>query len=357
MAATEAFKDVLDYISRSNLNFSIYQTPFSAQLSLKKSYAKYFTEDRENLAIQEVTKNNSYDKLEKEFKELIIKLKDCEIENKRLLSILQEKASVIENLEHGCSNLEDIVRADKKKMKKERQKIEKKIVQQKEPLVKLEASSEEENECLIPDISTSNKFGTLAKLNDKKIKTYSSEKLKDLTVCINLSCEFPPSETVSSSVQTVENIYEIKETQTSCFDVLSYSCFYCENTINSEIELNSHRRLNHERFLDETNLECEKCKAVCRDSRDLNMHNEKFHSWNIPPNHAPSPSYPPSFLFQTSIPCYTCGEKLANKVEERKHYDVTHPEMKLYWCEVCLTNFERERGLKSHMRNFHQDFS
>ena len=137
-------------------------------------------------------------------------------------------------------------------------------------------------------------------------------------MCVNLSCEVPSKEYVSSSVQTVENSYEIEETQTSCFDVLSYSCFHCEKSTNSESELNSHRREHHERFLDETNLvlECEICKAVCRDSRDLKMHIDNYHGWKIP-----------------------------------------HPEMKLYWCDVCLTNFERERCLKSHKRNYHQNFS
>ena len=131
------------------------------------------------MTIQKDTKNKSYDKLEKEIKELSMKHKDCELENRRLQSILKEKESIIDNLEHRCSNLEDTVRADKKKMKTERQKIEKKIIEQKEPLVKIEASSEDENECHIPDISTSNKFGTLANMNDKKIKNYSSEKSKD----------------------------------------------------------------------------------------------------------------------------------------------------------------------------------
>ena len=57
-----------------------------------------------------------------------------------------------------------------KKLSELWQKVEKKIAEQKESLVKLEAGSEDENECLIPDISKSNKFGTLAKLSDKKIK-------------------------------------------------------------------------------------------------------------------------------------------------------------------------------------------
>ena len=44
MAATSRFEDVLNFISNSKLNFAIYKTPFSAQISLKNSFAKYFKE-------------------------------------------------------------------------------------------------------------------------------------------------------------------------------------------------------------------------------------------------------------------------------------------------------------------------
>ena len=40
MHATEAFKQILDKIQSSNLNFQIQVSPFSAQISLKKSLVK-----------------------------------------------------------------------------------------------------------------------------------------------------------------------------------------------------------------------------------------------------------------------------------------------------------------------------
>ena len=46
MAAENTFEDVLSYVAKSKLNFSIYRTPFSAQLSLKKTFAKHFNEDK-----------------------------------------------------------------------------------------------------------------------------------------------------------------------------------------------------------------------------------------------------------------------------------------------------------------------
>ena len=49
-AAKSKFEEVLDYITDSKLNFFIQRTPFSAQISLKKSFAVYFkdTKNSEN---------------------------------------------------------------------------------------------------------------------------------------------------------------------------------------------------------------------------------------------------------------------------------------------------------------------
>ena len=53
MAPDQAFQDVLSYVEKSRLNFSIYRTPFSAQLSLKKSFAKHFQEDKGETVVKQ----------------------------------------------------------------------------------------------------------------------------------------------------------------------------------------------------------------------------------------------------------------------------------------------------------------
>jgi hypothetical protein len=54
MAATSKFENVLNFISNSKLNFSIYKTPFSAQIFLK-----YFDENEDLVNVtSELAKNN-----------------------------------------------------------------------------------------------------------------------------------------------------------------------------------------------------------------------------------------------------------------------------------------------------------
>ena len=48
MAANIAFESVLNSVRNSKLNFSIFLTPFSAQLSLKKTFAKHFSDESTN---------------------------------------------------------------------------------------------------------------------------------------------------------------------------------------------------------------------------------------------------------------------------------------------------------------------
>ena len=66
--------------------------------------------------------------------------------------------------------------------------------------------------------------------------------------------------------------------------------------------------------------------------------------------------YPPPFTLPTDAPCYTCSERFQNKIELRRHYDESHPDIILFWCDVCLTNFGSDRGLQSHMRNTLKDY-
>ena len=44
MAAEKVFREVINFIVESKLNHSIYLTPFSAQLSVKKSFSKHYVE-------------------------------------------------------------------------------------------------------------------------------------------------------------------------------------------------------------------------------------------------------------------------------------------------------------------------
>ena len=77
MAAELTFKNVLTHITKSGLNFSIYLTPFSAQLSLKKSFAKkFYQETVDEVVIEENLVHSLEDKVE----QLESRLKEIESE-------------------------------------------------------------------------------------------------------------------------------------------------------------------------------------------------------------------------------------------------------------------------------------
>ena len=205
------------------------------------------------------------------------------------------------------------------------------------------------------------------------------------------------------SVQTVHKEFNNVDTQTKADEFFPHTCFYCEKEINSKKELANHSEMCHETVLNTSSQVQHKCDRGSENllhSSELKMHvkNERdiceltkkvvafsekdpeqpiifpqtsftspppqFPPPQFPPTHFPPtnfhrPSFPPLNPFPPSISCYTCGNgKLYNsKIDLKKHYDESHPELILFWCEVCFTNFASERGLKSHMRNSHKNFS
>ena len=84
MAADKAFESVINFVSSSKLNFSIYRNPFSAQLSLKKTFAKHFSDESTNSGdIQ----NEEKDSRQVEIKQLEDHLKDKIRKNINLKSL------------------------------------------------------------------------------------------------------------------------------------------------------------------------------------------------------------------------------------------------------------------------------
>ena len=399
MAAEEAFKNVLKCVANSKLNFSIYQTPFSAQLSLKMSFANYSQKDDSVQLVE--TENKKVDVLQLKIKQLETKLQTSEIDNGHLLNIIQKNKEIIENLETKGKNLEVSLKSEKKKVKKERQKAEKEAFD-----IKADATDEEEFGQSISDIATFNKYDVLTKISDQsEIACTACEtrnvSMNDLSVCTKLGFDIFATEKLDISVQTVHKDFKSVDTQTNDDEVFPHTCFYCEKDINSKKELASHSEMCHETLLNissQVKHKCDKGSANLLHSSELKMHvkNERgiceltkkvvafskkdpeqpilfpqtsfppplfpppqFPPTQFPPTHFPQPSFPPLYSFPPSTSCYTCGNgKLYNnKIELKKHYDESHRELILFWCEVCFTNYASERGLKSHRRNSHKNFS
>ena len=137
-------------------------------------------------------------------------------------------------------------------------------------------------------------------------------------------------------------LHNTKHTKNEVKPETEYLCFYCEQRISSCKE-----KLQKHRF------ECCEVGRVLQEKTQNYL--QPFHALKTFP--ALHTFYPPPFTLPTDAPCYTCSERFLNKIELRRHYTESHPDFILFWCDVCLTNFGSERGLKSHMRNNHKDYS
>ena len=242
MAGEKAFKDVLDYVTKSNLNFSILQTPFSAQLSLKKSFVKRFTESSEG-KLDEVKDDLVNDGDETRLKELENRLKTVNMENMKLKEIVDENNDLISDLEHKFKLLETDLKAEKKKMKKERQKFEKKALQESEPNIKMEINEDEEETVETTNVSIYKKFATLAnndEINDPCNTDFASCDICDVPALSEASLADHMyrhhRETTNSATQTSTPIVmsSFQQTEAKREEFVPYKCFYCNIPISNK---------------------------------------------------------------------------------------------------------------------------
>ena len=120
MAAEIAFQEVINHIVMSKLNFSIYQTPFSAQLSLKKTFVRPFDENKSTVKVK------SADLTDTKACQLELQ-KTLKMKNQEILSLNQmikehERANDI--LKNKCEDMEKILETERKKIKKEKLKVQ-----------------------------------------------------------------------------------------------------------------------------------------------------------------------------------------------------------------------------------------
>ena len=299
MAGEKVFQNVLDYIARSKLNFSIYQTPYSAQLSLKKSFRKNFQEYSEPKVDEPFEESEETFQLLDTTKELEKRLTFLNRENLELRKTIKMNKDAIFNLESKCTNLEGSLKVEKKKSKKERQKAEKAHFENNEFTVKVENVEMNENLVEISNIPIFNKFETLQNNYCMESKEIKSEEKKDCwsqtgdVECNICDCVFLLEANLKDHIarhhKTKSN--SITQTSASSFSMMSkfqqtivdkpifktYKCFYCETAITSEVFLATHVKTCHGMRND-----CDPCPMKSTDKPEMDKHVNTFQTKPIP---------------------------------------------------------------------------
>jgi len=293
MAATLKFEDVLNFISNSKLNFSIYKTPFSAQISLKNSFAKYFKEDEDLTNATGELKNDKLPVIVS--KSQPVQLDEnhgFEESSDNLKAIIDKNMKEIEELRNQKNSLEAKLKETKKESKKNRQKADKLQIM----LEKLNDDQEQEEESILEgcqdsqaaNIRIQNKFSLLSEFK-----------------CEELMSEPTLPITKEQEVQT-EEIFN------------PYDCFYCDKTLNTKEILSSHVEVCHGRPWDR--FGCNQCSLNFSNTSDLKKHVVKIHD----------------------------PTKLLNCLQE-----LFKPKMKNFKCKDCGNRFELQSELELHVLTSH----
>ena len=366
MDANRIFNDILNHIEVSPLNYMINKTPFSATISLKSSFAKRFdnVSTHKNYASEENVKtrlndNNSIQIAKLEAKVLDLEKAALEEQNNYkcdMKSLMNEKDKLEKLYEEGKTKLkisedqvtslrEELIGVKKgekmaglsvKKIEEEHEQLKQETMKLKEDilnnskvmkvqnsevekLTKDNESLEIKIEKLVIELSLQNKLETV------EATTYScsscSHKSKtelELQSHVKINHYFDKwSQSYDSYFKKKKKVdvpVQTEEIKPAESQFSEYLCFYCERKIKSLEELELHRMVCHENQSALTNFPCDQCGAQCQDIGDLGRHRTTYHA-----------------LGTLSTEC----------------------DNELFWCDVCPLNFKSRIQLQFHVGEFH----
>jgi hypothetical protein len=351
MDVSKVFTEVLNMIEESSLNYVIHhKTPFSAQISLKRSFVKFFdAPDPVTKQVEMVVKKESNETCEQTNVTKVLEAAKHQIDH--LETALKQERTNVKSIQVELSEH----REEALKLKQERKESKVKIDKQESEIKRLE----NENLNLIEEkarIQASLKDKTDAlgikdsdyqKLKKEKLKVeklletsvLERESANKLTVKLSEfncpSCDelFKCKVDLSHHVRRNHSKDQVSQTEAPTAgkdQFLKYPCFYCEKEITSLKILQQHYS------------ECPKVGIIYEE--EVEHFDEKVEYVEEEPN----PSYQNHFswvsnhLYQDCLsfplprdePCYTCSEILKDKQELRMHYNSNHPEIELHWCDV-----------------------
>ena len=223
--------------------------------------------------------------------------------------MIKEDERANDILKNKCEAMEKILESERKKIKKEKQRVrrcESKLNQTNKIDVTDNELSDEE---VIPEVKTSNRFSTLlspvetfmdvdTKPKENKIKDSSIQtdtvKCEEFSILNNQCCELCDEKFKDiCDLRKHMHVKHLKDKgcQVS-FEIIptspklkfdNYQCYYCAKILKSEEDLEGHSAASHEQFL--SDFYCNKCGEKCVDKADLGFHKFSQHGPFAKPSH------------------------------------------------------------------------
>ena len=229
MDVNQLFNEVIRKIEESKLNYIIHhKTPFSAQISLKRSFVKYF--DAPTPVFEDITSQNIKDEPSGDASELDKVTKDLDAANAKLdnlENILEKERADFKSLQVELG----IYREEALKVKREKKEIKNEIDQnkvqlktlQKDHLLLCEEKLKSDDLLKERTKALDTKHSEFANLHKEKVKV--EEQLK----------------TELKEIETLKQIVSENEKKVQTLD----TCYICEDKFKSKVELSQHIRGNH----------------------------------------------------------------------------------------------------------------
>ena len=84
MAASQAFSEILQSVTSSKLNFSVSLTPYSAYITIRKSFIKNFAPPGNYQEVSTITEDLKVEnaELKSDMKELVVQINNLNVETK-----------------------------------------------------------------------------------------------------------------------------------------------------------------------------------------------------------------------------------------------------------------------------------
>ena len=342
MEASRVFNDLIYKIEKSQLNYKISKTPFSANVSIKSSFVKYQCVKEDNLLL-ELSKYSE--------KDVKPNLHEVKLEN--AMRKLQEEKENLENILKKEKDKNKSLEAEIGEFRTEilRNKKEKKTANSSLETFKSELDDLKEEKIQTEKATADLKEQKKAKKEVLKIKDEEYTDLKSHSARLEIQLNECMTELESAQVCGVEEIYNKDEIK----------CEHCDFKCESPVQLGPHVRSEHfknqvsqtknlktDREISFTTYSCFYCSKVIKSVTDLEEHKTVCYTIK---DFAP-------------FPCSLCGAQCPEEADLGRHRTTYHGQgtfneelgIEIFWCDVCPLTCRSKVQLDFHIRGCHEEF-